>query len=140
MVMVPLVWSNLPDVLTGKGKGLVMEQTIKERADQLAEQLIQWRRTIHMFPELSFQEKETSKFVANVLKAIPGMQVETGAGYPTAVVGTLSSGTGPTIAIRADMDALPIQEENNCHYRSQHEGIMHACGHDAHTTIGMGAA
>lgn len=112
----------------------------KQRAEELAGQLIQWRRKIHMYPELSFQEVETSRFVANVLKEIPGMQVDVGAGYPTAVVGTLSSGSGPTIAIRADMDALPIQEENDHGFRSKHDGVMHACGHDAHTTIGLGVA
>lgn len=117
-----------------------MERNIRERANQLAKQLVEWRRTIHKFPELSFWEIETSKFVENVLKTIPGMQVETGLGYSTAVVGTLSSGTGVTVAIRADMDALPIQEENKHDYQSRNEGVMHACGHDAHTAIGLGVA
>ncbi|WP_164670308.1 M20 metallopeptidase family protein [Virgibacillus doumboii] len=106
----------------------------------MSEQLIDWRRRLHSYPELSFQEVETSKFVAQVLENIPGMEVETGVGYPTAVVGTLSSGSGPTIAVRADMDALPIQEENEHGFKSQNEGVMHACGHDAHTTIGLGVA
>ena len=68
------------------------------------------------------------------------MKVETGLGYETSVVGTLSTGEGPTIAIRADIDALPIKEENNVAYASQHDGVMHACGHDAHTAILLGAA
>ncbi len=66
--------------------------------------------------------------------------METNAGYPTAVTGTVSSGSGPVIAVRADMDALPIQEANECDYKSCHEGVMHACGHDAHTAIGLGTA
>ena len=110
------------------------------RAENLAPQLVRWRRHFHMYPELSFQEVETSRFVAETLLKIPGMHVQTEVGYPTAVVGTLTNGPGSTIAIRADMDALPIQEKNNASYRSQHEGIMHACGHDAHIAIALGAA
>lgn len=115
-------------------------QTMLDRANAMMEELIKWRRYLHMHPELSFQEVQTSKFVIEVLEKIPGMRVEAGIGFPTAVVGTLSSGSGPTIAIRADMDALPIQEENNHHYISRHKGVMHACGHDAHTAICLGVA
>ncbi|UJL48203.1 amidohydrolase [Virgibacillus sp. NKC19-16] len=103
-------------------------------------QLVEWRRKLHANPELSFQEVETSRMVARILENIPGMHVQRDVGYPTAVVGTLSSGEGPTFAIRADMDALPIQEENTHDYRSQNQGVMHACGHDAHTAIGLGTA
>ena len=110
------------------------------RVKDLAPQLVRWRRHFHMYPELSFQEVETSHFVAETLLKIPGMHVQTEVGYHTAVVGTLTNGPGSTIAIGADMDALPIQEENHVTYRSQHEGIMHACGHDAHTAIALGAA
>lgn len=117
-----------------------MKHNIRERAHQLAEQLVEWRRTIHKFPELSFQETGTAKFVKHVLDQIPGMQVQADAGHPNAVVGILPSGAGPIIAIRADMDALPIQEENKHAYQSQNKGIMHACGHDAHTAIALGAA
>ncbi|OZU88210.1 peptidase M20 [Virgibacillus indicus] len=115
-------------------------KSILARAEKQTEQLVSWRRRLHKFPELSFQEMATAKFVAQTLEKIPGMKVETGAGYPTAVIGTLSSGSGRSIAIRADMDALPIQEENEKNYKSQNEGIMHACGHDAHTAIALGAA
>src|SRR5699024_12797549 len=105
------------------------------RAENLAPQLVRWRRHFHMYPELSFQEVETSRFVAETLLKIPGMHVQTEVGYPTAVVGTLTNGPGSTIAIRADMDALPIQEKNNASYRSQHDGIMHACVHDEHIAM-----
>lgn len=110
------------------------------QAEKLASELIQWRRMLHMNPELSFQEKETAHFIKETLDGIPGMRVQTGIGCSTAVVGTLVNGAGPVIAIRADMDALPIQEKNDVAYRSQKEDVMHACGHDAHTAIVLGAA
>nr|WP_245183509.1 M20 family metallopeptidase [Lentibacillus salicampi] len=113
---------------------------IQTKAQAMFEQLSDWRQHFHRFPELSFHEEETSRFIAETLKQIPGMQVETGKGYSTAVMGTFSTGAGPTIAIRADMDALPIQEANECEYKSVHDGVMHACGHDAHSSIGLGAA
>ncbi|TDK62097.1 amidohydrolase [Bacillus salipaludis] len=110
------------------------------QAKALSEQLIEWRRHFHQHPELSFQEFGTSQFVAETLKKIKGLRVETGIGVETSVVATLTSGEGPVIAIRADMDALPIKEENTIDYQSKNEGVMHACGHDAHTTILLGAA
>ncbi|WP_205672397.1 M20 family metallopeptidase [Ammoniphilus sp. YIM 78166] len=114
--------------------------SIAEKAQELSGKVAEWRQQLHSHPELSYQEYRTSQFVADILKTIPGMAVETGVGYPTAVVGTLSAGVGPTIALRADMDALPIMEENQTPYRSQQEGVMHACGHDAHTSILLGVA
>ncbi|WP_373896229.1 M20 family metallopeptidase [Virgibacillus sp. CBA3643] len=113
---------------------------MKVKAEEMVIQLVEWRRKLYADPELSFQEVETSRMVARILENIPGMDVERDVGYPTAVVGTLSSGKGPTFAIRADMDALPIEEDNTNDYRSQNHGVMHACGHDAHTAIGLGAA
>lgn len=112
---------------------------IVKRADALSDELIKWRRHLHTYPELSYQEYETSKFVAEKLNQIDGMEVETGIAG-TGVVGTLSSGDGPAFAIRADMDALPIDEEGDHDYRSQNSGVMHACGHDAHTSILLGVA
>lgn len=114
--------------------------TIKNQAENMFEQLKMWRRRFHQHPELSFQEMDTSRFVVDYLNTLPGIQVNSGVGYQTAVTGTISSGSGPTIAIRVDMDALPIQEENDVDYMSKKEGVMHACGHDAHTAIGLGCA
>lgn len=111
-----------------------------EQVNRLYTQLIEWRRRFHQHPELSFQEFGTSKFVAETLRSMDGIDVETGIGVETSVVGTLTSGAGPTIAIRADMDALPIQEENTTDYCSLKRGVMHACGHDAHTAILLGIA
>lgn len=114
-------------------------EVLKKRAQELEETIIKWRRHVHQYPECSFQEKETSAFVKKQLEQIPGMQVrQSKRGY--GVIGTLSKGTGPTIALRADMDALPIKEEANVSFSSQHPGVMHACGHDAHTAILLGAA
>ncbi|GGE13674.1 amidohydrolase [Marinithermofilum abyssi] len=115
------------------------KQVMAAKAEALHLQLIAWRRHLHAYPELSFREFETAKFVAEELRRIPGMQVETGVGV-TGVVGTLSRGTGPVIAIRADMDALPITEASETPYRSRNPGVMHACGHDAHTAILLGTA
>lgn len=110
-----------------------------ERAQALAPELVRLRRDIHQHPELGFQEVRTSALVADTLREIGGMEVTTGVGR-TGVMATLGSGAGPVIALRADMDALPVLERNNVDYRSVNEGIMHACGHDAHTAILLGAA
>ncbi|NOZ49525.1 MAG: amidohydrolase [Chloroflexi bacterium] len=107
------------------------------KAQGIAEQLIAWRRDIHMHPELSFQETRTARLVAKELAAM-GISTRTGVGK-TGVVGYLGAGE-PVIGLRADMDALPIQEENDVPYASQTPGVMHACGHDAHTAILLGVA
>jgi amidohydrolase len=107
------------------------------KAQQLADQIVAWRRDIHMHPELGFQEQRTARLVADTLAEF-GIEAQTGVGK-TGVVGYLGEGS-PVIGIRADMDALPIQEENDVPYRSQTPGVMHACGHDAHTAILLGVA
>ncbi|MCM2675649.1 M20 metallopeptidase family protein [Alkalicoccobacillus plakortidis] len=107
-------------------------------AEAIADSISVWRRQFHQFPELSFQEKKTGEYVATILNNIPGIEVQTEvAGH--GVVGRFSTGEGPTIALRADIDALPIQEENEHAYASSNTGVMHACGHDAHTAILLGA-
>ena len=109
-----------------------------EKAKALGDELIRLRRDIHQHPELSFQEHRTAALVAGMLQEI-GIEVQCGVGR-TGVVGHIGTGDGPTIAIRADMDALPIAEANDVPYHSLNEGVMHACGHDAHTAILLGAA
>ena len=97
------------------------------------------RRDIHAHPELGFEETRTSTLVANKLREW-GYEVTTGLGK-TGVVGTLKRGNSPrSIGIRADMDALPMQEANTFGHHSSHPGRMHACGHDGHTTILLAAA
>jgi amidohydrolase len=109
-----------------------------KEAREIQQQLTQWRRTIHRQPELGFDVHHTAELVATILADL-GIRVQTGVGK-TGVVGYLGAGDGPVIGIRADMDALPIQEENEVEYASQVPGQMHACGHDAHTTMLLGAA
>lgn len=105
----------------------------------LQPQLVEWRRRLHQKPELSFEENLTADFVSQKLQEW-GIEHQTGIAK-TGIVATIDSGKpGPVLAIRADMDALPIQEENEVCYRSQHNGIMHACGHDGHIAIALGTA
>jgi amidohydrolase len=108
-----------------------------KRAREIEQQLIDWRREFHMHPELGFQETRTAARVAEVLTALC-YQVRTGVGR-TGVVAERGEG-GPIVAIRADMDALPIQDAKDVPYASQVPGVMHACGHDAHTAIALGVA
>ncbi len=111
---------------------------IMDRAQALQEQLVDWRRTIHTTPELSFTEVETARLVQSVLR---DLEIEAEIGIAeTGVVGYIEGVSGPTVGLRADMDALPILEANGTEFDSQRSGIMHACGHDAHTAILMGAA
>ena len=103
------------------------------------DEMTAWRRDIHAHPELGFEENRTSDIVAEKLEQF-GLDVHRGLG-DTGVVGTLRVGNSPkAIGLRADMDALPIVEANTFDYRSRHEGKMHACGHDGHTAMLLGAA
>jgi hippurate hydrolase len=112
---------------------------IIERIAEFHDDLTNWRRDIHAHPELGFEERRTSDLVAQKLGEF-GYEVFRGIGR-TGVVGRLRAGDSPrSIGLRADMDALPIQEATNLTYRSRHEGRMHACGHDGHTTMLLGAA
>jgi hippurate hydrolase len=95
-----------------------------------------WRQDLHAHPELGFEEHRTSEFVADKLAEF-GCEVRRNIGK-TGVVGVLRAGNGPSIGLRADMDALPIREANDVPYRSKHQGRMHACGHDGHTTMLVG--
>ncbi|MFO1154390.1 MAG: M20 aminoacylase family protein [Rhodospirillales bacterium] len=102
------------------------------------DQLTRWRRKLHAHPETAFEEHETARFVADRLRAF-GVDVCEGLAG-TGVVGTLVNGDGPAIGLRADLDALEIAERNTFAHRSTREGKMHACGHDGHTVMLLGAA
>jgi amidohydrolase len=117
-----------------------MKEIIQSLATQYQKELIAVRRYLHAHPELSFEEVETAKFIASKLQEF-GIEHQTNIGG-NGIVGYIK-GKNPdskTIALRADIDALPIFEKNNCSYTSQNEGVMHACGHDVHTTCLLGAA
>ncbi|MBM3432190.1 MAG: amidohydrolase [Bacteroidetes bacterium] len=112
---------------------------IQEISNKIASEVIEWRRHLHAHPELSYQEFKTAAFVQEKLQAM-GIPFEIMA--TTGVIG-LIQGKNPEsriVALRADMDALPIQEENDLSFKSTHPGIMHACGHDVHTACLLGAA
>lgn len=112
---------------------------IQSNTIDLANDMIGWRHDFHQFPELGFEEHRTSSRVAELLREF-GLGVHEGVGG-TGVVGILKNGSGNrAIGLRADMDALSIQEENTFSHKSKHEGKMHACGHDGHTTMLLGAA
>ena len=108
-----------------------------DKAKAFQSEMVTWRRDFHMHPELGFEEERTSAKVAEIIKTF-GYRVQTGVGK-TGVVAEIGSGK-PVIAIRADMDALPINEKNQVPYKSTNQGVMHACGHDAHTAIALGTA
>lgn len=106
---------------------------------QLEAQMIAWRRDFHRHPELGFQEVRTARQVVDIIAGIPGIEVQTGVAQTGVVALLRGEQPGPTILVRADMDALPIHELNDHAYRSVHDGVMHACGHDAHMAMQLGA-
>lgn len=106
---------------------------------QLQPQVTLWRRQIHQRPELGFQETRTAAFISQKLTQW-GIEHQTGVAQTGIVAVVRGSQPGPVLGIRADMDALPIQEMNEVDYRSQHDGVMHACGHDGHVAIALGTA
>ena len=117
----------------------MLKEKIQTLSEKYFDEFVQIRRHLHAHPELSYKEFETSKFVQQKLKefGIKHTVIAT-----TGVVGIIE-GRNPAkkiIALRADMDALPITEKNEVEYRSKNEGVMHACGHDVHTTCLLGAA
>ncbi len=119
--------------------GYMLPEKIKEITKQYAPLLVSIRHHLHAHPELSFKEFETSRFICEQLKQwnIP-FKILAGTGIEGIIEGKNPS--YKTVALRADIDALPIKEENDVEYKSQNEGIMHACGHDVHTTCLLGAA
>ena len=127
--------------------GAVLEDEISAEAERLGDEVVAWRRDIHRNPELSNREFRTSAKVARHLESL-GMEVQTGVAH-TGVVGLLKGGKpGPVVALRADMDALPVVEQTGLPYAStvigeyegQQVGVMHACGHDTHVAILMATA
>lgn len=116
-----------------------MKDRIDALADDVKAKVIEWRRHLHASPELSFEEHKTGEFIAETLKSFGGIEISRPSG--TSVIGRLKGALpGPVIAIRADFDALPITEATGLPFASQNDGVMHACGHDGHTSILLGTA
>ena len=114
-------------------------QEIVEKASGIHEEAVRLRRMIHEYPELGFEEHKTAEIIANYLKGL-GIEVTTGVAK-TGVVGILrGENEGPVLALRADIDALPIYEKTDVAYKSKNPGVMHACGHDMHTAMLLSAA
>lgn len=118
----------------------MLKDKIKNLAGKYKNQVIDFRRHLHSHPELSFKEFETSAFVEAQLRSFGIHQIEHKGGTGLVALIEGRNASKKTIALRADMDALPIQEANDVPYKSKHEGIMHACGHDAHTSSLLGVA
>ncbi|MDG1719811.1 MAG: M20 family metallopeptidase, partial [Bacteroidia bacterium] len=113
---------------------------IKQLSLEIHPQLIEWRRHLHQYPELSFQEHNTSKFISKVLQTY---KISHTTGIAKTGIVALIEGNNPSsrcVALRADMDALPILEKNSFDFISKNKGVMHACGHDFHTSNLLGAA
>lgn len=112
---------------------------ILKTIDSLAPSIIEWRRHLHANPELSFKEKKTSAFIEKKLKSFGSFDIRRLT--PTSVVADLAGkAPGKRVAMRADIDALPVNEENEVEYKSRNAGVMHACGHDNHTAMLLGVA
>lgn len=120
-------------------EGKHLKKKVENLVEELFDEIIRHRRHLHQWPELSFEEKETSNYVREILKGA-GIEYRSnvgGHGIVALIKGNLPGDA--IVALRADMDALPIQEENSVEYRSKNEGVMHACGHDVHTSSLIGA-
>ncbi|MGK7890767.1 MAG: M20 family metallopeptidase [Leptolyngbyaceae cyanobacterium] len=118
---------------------MLASHSIRPDIQALQTELVQWRRQLHQHPELGFQEQQTAALVCDRLSAW-NIDHESGIAQTGVVAVIPGTHPGPVLAIRADMDALPIHEMNQVPYRSQRDGLMHACGHDGHTAIALGTA
>jgi amidohydrolase len=126
-------------VATSHSKRSVDPQRLRPDILALQPELVRWRRQLHQQPELGFKEQQTAAFIAQKLQDW-GIEHQTGIAQTGILAQIDGDRPGPVLAIRADMDALPIHEENQVPYRSQRDGVMHACGHDGHVTIALGTA
>jgi amidohydrolase len=120
--------------------GATLQDEIAKAAETLRPRLVEWRRDFHMHPELSNREERTSRVIAERLKSFGFDEAKTGVAKHGIVALLKGSKPGPVVAVRADMDALPIQETLDVPYMSQNPGVKHACGHDAHMAVELGVA
>lgn len=117
-----------------------MTQTKDDTHAALMQEVVAWRRHLHEHPELSFQEHETARFVQEQLQKLPNLTLSRPTETSVLAVLKGKAGPGKTVLLRADMDALPIEEEADVPFKSKRAGVMHACGHDGHTAMLLGAA
>ena len=113
----------------------MFDKSIEREVERIKDEIIEWRRDFHMYPELGFEEYKTSEKIQKILKEI-GIPYEIKG--KTGVIGFMNKNSKQTIGLRADMDALPINEETNLPFSSKNKGVMHACGHDGHITVLLG--
>ncbi|NUQ62996.1 MAG: amidohydrolase [Pirellulales bacterium] len=124
----------------GPAAGEDMREQVEQLVEKVTPDVVAWRRDFHTHPELSNREERTSRIVAEQLQAMGADEVRTGVARHGVVALVRGKKPGPTVALRADMDALPIQEETGLPFASQNARVMHACGHDAHTAVLLGTA
>lgn len=117
----------------------MLDSNVVLKLQEIYPDMVRWRRHLHQFPELSFKEEKTSSWIADRLEEM-GCSFERNVGGYGLVAKIIGSKPGPTIALRADIDALPIQDEKECEYASKIAGVMHACGHDGHTAVLLAVA
>lgn len=131
--------TNVMGVYTLFSEILNIKRLIEEEIKNIEQDIILWRRHIHQNPELSFHEYETKEYIKSILETFEGIEIVSST--DTSVIGILQGKEkGETIAFKADIDALPIQEDSNISFKSKNDGVMHACGHDAHAAMLLGAA
>src|SRR5918912_2137970 len=136
----PLSNAGGSNVAVARASAEPREQRIARAAESLRAQLVAQLRDFHMHPELSNREERTSRVVAERLRALGLEDIRTGVGKYGVTALLKGTKPGPVVAVRADMDALPIQEVNDVPYKSLVPGVKHACGHDVHTTVELGVA
>src|SRR2546427_3183725 len=130
----------VPSRMTAADALSTRTREIAQAAEALRPKLIETRRDLHMHPELSNREERTARVVADKLRALGFDEIKTNVARHGVVALLKGAKPGPVVALRADMDALPINETIDVPYKSLVPGVKHACGHDAHTTIGLGVA
>jgi len=140
IVITILLSISLPLIAASAASEPARAEQIAKAAEALRAKLVEQRRDFHMHPELSNREERTSRIVAERLRALGLDDVKTGVGKYGVVALLKGSKPGPVVAVRADMDALPIQETIDVPYKSLNPGVKHACGHDVHTTVELGVA
>ena len=139
-IFVALAMLNRRPTSAAEIDGQGIHQLVRKLSEQLAPTVIEWRRDFHANPELSNREERTARVVAQHLREMGIDEIETGVAHHGVVALIRGAKPGPTVALRADMDALPIEEKTGLQYASKNKGVMHACGHDVHTAVLLGTA